>query len=511
MLLRTVLAGLAGVALSLSAPPVGFFWVLPFCVAAYVLLTVDLTPRRAWVPGLAFGVGYCYVLMWWMRAVDVYAWLALAGLEALFYGLLGAAVPLLRRLPAWPVWVAVAWSAMEVLRSGWPFSGMPWGRLAFSVVDTPVAPSLAYFGATGVSLLLALSGTLLAALVMRDTRRLVAGVGLVATAAVLLVPALRPWDPTPDGTLRVASVQGDVPGDGTEVLADFRQVTDNHVRATVELADEVAAGERELPDFVLWPENSTAVDPFADAQTRTGIETAVAAIGVPILVGAMVDAGPDHVMNQGVVWDPVLGGGDRYTKRHPVPFGEYIPWRNVFGDSFGKLDMIPRDMLSGTREEPLRVGGALVADAICFDVAYDDGLYDQVTHGAQMVVVQTSNAMFIHTSQIEQQLEISRVRAIELGRSLAIASVNGRTAIIGPDGAILAAADPRTTTVLDTAVTLDSSITPGTRVGHWVGRLSGPLTVLAVAVALLVYRRGRRTTGAQEDVPEHRDLAPASR
>ena len=159
----------------------------------------------------------------------------------------------------------------------------------------------------------------------------------------------------------------------------------------------------------------------------------------------------------------------------------------------------------------LRVGGALVADAICFDVAYDDGLYDQVTHGAQMVVVQTSNAMFIHTSQIEQQLDISRVRAIELGRSLAIASVNGRTAIIGPDGAILAAADPRTTTVLDTEVTLDSSITPGTRVGHWVGRLSGPLTVLAVAVALLVYRRGRRTTGAQVDVPEHRDLAPAIR
>ena len=109
--MRTLLAFVAGVALSLSAPPVGFFWVLPFCVAAYVLLTVDLTPRRAWVPGLAFGVGYCYVLMWWMRAVDVYAWLALAGLEALFYGLLGAAVPLLRRLPAWPVWVAVAWSA----------------------------------------------------------------------------------------------------------------------------------------------------------------------------------------------------------------------------------------------------------------------------------------------------------------------------------------------------------------------------------------------------------------
>jgi apolipoprotein N-acyltransferase len=510
-----LLAGLAGVALSLSAPPVGFFWVLPAAVAAYVVITAGMTPRRAWVPGLAFGVGYCYVLMWWMREVDVYAWVALSGLEALFYGLLGAAVPVLRRLPVWPLWVAMAWTAMEVLRSGWPFSGMPWGRLAFAVVDTPVAPALAYVGATGVSLLLALVGAWLAALVLGDIRRLVAGAALAATAALLLAPALQPWEPSPDGSVRVASVQGDVPGDGTEVLEDFRQVTENHVQATVDLASEVEAGERPRPDFVLWPENSTAVDPFADAQTRTGIEAAAAAIGVPILVGAMVDAGPDHVMNQGIVWDPVLGAGDRYTKRHPVPFGEYIPWRNVFGDSFGKLDMIPRDMLSGTREEPLRVGGALVADAICFDVAYDDGLYDQVDHGAQLVVVQTSNAMFIHTAQIEQQFEISRVRALELGRALVVASVNGRTGIIGPDGAVIDSAEPRTTAVIDAEVTLDSSITPGTRAGHWIGRLAGPVTVLALAAAWLGYprRRERGTPAHVLEPPDHtdRDLASAAR
>ena len=264
-------------------------------------------------------------------------------------------------------------------------------------------------------------------------------------ATLLLLPALRPWQPSPDGSLRVAAVQGDVPGDGTDVLLDFRQVTENYVQATVDLASDVEAGRAERPDFVLWPENSTAVDPFADQQTRTGIQTAAAAIGVPILVGAIVDAGAEHVLNQGIVWDPVLGGGDRYTKRHPVPFGEYIPWRNVFGDSFGKLDMIPRDMVSGTRSTPLRVAGTQVADAICFDIAYDDGLYDQVDHGAEMVVVQTSNAMFIHTAQIEQQFEISRARAIEFGRYVAIASINGRSGIIAPDGSVVTQAEPRTT------------------------------------------------------------------
>jgi len=509
VLLRTLLAAIAGVALSLASPPAGLFWVLPVAVAAYVALIQDLHPRQAWLPGLAFGVAYCYVLMWWMRAVDLYAWLALSGLEALFYGLLGAAVPLLRRLPAWPVWVAVAWTATEVLRSGWPFSGMPWGRLAFAVVDTPVAPALAYVGATGVSLLLALIGALLAALLPGHGRRVAAGVGLAVVATALLLPAARPWQASPDNTIRVASVQGDVPGDGTDVLLDYRQVTENHVQATIDLAADVAAGRAPKPDFVLWPENSTAVDPFGDIRTNSGIRSAAAAIGVPILVGAMVDAAPGHVLNQGIVWDPALGAGDRYTKRHPVPFGEYIPWRGVFGDSFGKLDMIPRDMLSGTREEPLLVDGVPVADAICFDIAYDDGLYDQVTHGAQLVVVQTSNAMFIHTAQIEQQLAISRARAIELGRPLAIASVNGRTGIIAADGSVLAQAEPRTTSVISAEVGLDASITPGTHVGHWVGRLAGPMTVLALVVAALGYRL-RRTpetpTRTAESAPRPAEL-----
>jgi apolipoprotein N-acyltransferase len=495
-----LLAAVAGGVLSLAYPPVGVFWVMPFAVAAYVGLVQDLRPSRAFVPGLAFGVAYCYTLMFWMRAVDPYAWLALSGLEALFYGLLAVAVPILRRLPVWPLWVAVAWSGMEVLRSTWPFSGMPWGRLAFAVVDTPVAPALAYVGATGVSLLLALAGALLASLLSHDVRRVGALVGAVAVAALLLLPAVRPWAPSPDGSVRVAAVQGNVPGDGTDVLADFRQVTANHVEATVQLADDIKAGRREQPDFVLWPENSTAVDPFSDRQTHSGIETAVSAIGVPVLVGAMVDAGSEHVMNQGIVWDPVTGAGDRYSKRHPVPFGEYIPWRNVFGDSFGKLDMIPRDMLSGTRDEPLVVAGVPVADAICFDIAYDDGLYEQVTHGAEMAVVQTSNAMFIHTAQIEQQFEISRARAIEFGRPLAIASVNGISGVIDAEGHVLTRADPRTTAVLEADVQLDASITPGTYVGHWVGRLSGLLTLVTLAVALLGYRRrGIRPVPVVED------------
>ncbi len=496
---RALVAVIGGAALSLAFPPTGMAWLLPVGVALFFATTLDLPVRRAWIPGLAFGVAFCYSLMWWMRAVDVYAWLALSGLEAAFYGLLGAAVPLLRRLPVWPLWAAVAWVAMEVLRSGWPFSGMPWGRLAFATIDTPAAPLLAYVGATGVSLVLALAGALLAALWSPGRlRRPATLVALAAVVAVIALPVLMPWTSDAEGEVRVAVVQGDVPGDGTNVLADFRQVTENHVRATTDLAADVEAGRAERPDLVLWPENSTATDPFADTQTRVGIQTAVAAIGVPVLVGAMVDATPGHVLNQGIVWDPLQGAGDRYTKRHPVPFGEYIPWRSVFGDSFGKLDQIPRDMLSGTRKEPLTVDGARIADALCFDIAYDDGLFDQVTRGADLVTVQTSNAMFIHTGQIEQQFAISRVRAVELGRVVAVASVNGLSGVIAPDGHVVDTLEPRTTGVLVIDVPLHDAVTPGTWVGHWVGRLAVPVTVLVLLVALVGYRRRRPSREATE-------------
>ena len=143
---------------------------------------------------------------------------------------------------------------------------------------------------------------------------------------------------------------------------------------------------------MLWPENSTAVDPFLDSEVNAGIREAVSAIGVPVMIGGLVDDGDEHVLNQGIVWDPVTGPGDRYTKQHPVAYGEYIPFRRYWDPNFGALRAIGRDMKSGTRTSPIQVAGIEVADAICFDIAYDDVARDQLQEGAELMTVQTSNA-----------------------------------------------------------------------------------------------------------------------
>ena len=493
-LARLLTAVLAGFVLSLAYEPVAVPVVVPFCVAAYLLCVRGLRVRAALLVGLGFGVAFYFTHIWWMReSVGADAWIALSTAEALFYAALGPVAAALQRLPLWPLWTAAAWATMEWVRSGWPFSGMPWGRVAYAAADTTVAPLLAYTGVTGFGFLTALVAGLLVWLVVERGRRVRGGAALAALAALMALGVLHPWQPEETDRVRVATVQGNVPGPGNDILYDHRQVTRNLVEATEQLGERVEAGEEPRPDFVLWPENGTAIDPFLDDPTEEEIWDAVDAVDVPVLVAAIADAGPTHILNQGIVWDPVTGPGERYTKRHPVPFGEYIPFRDLLpSGNFGRLTEIGRDMVSGTSKEPLHIAGLTVADAICFDIAYEDVLHDQVVRGAGLVTVQTSNAMFIHTDQIDQQFAITRLRAIETGRYVAVASPNGITGIIRPDGSVIAEAEPRTTAVLSEEVGVVRGLTPAVWMGAWVGRVLAALTVIGLLFTRLTYRPADR-------------------
>lgn len=500
---------MAGLLLTLAFEPVAVPWVIPVALAARLLALRGLSARAALLPGAAFGIGFCFLHLAWMTAVGIGAWLALAAAEAVFLTVLAAVDAVLLRGRWWPWWTALSWVAVEWVRSGWPFGGMPWGRLGFAVVDTPLAPALPYVGTTGVGLLLALlSGLLARILTGRSDRSDRSGrVGALAAAGVLLgvatAPAWHPWHGRVVGHVEVAAVQGNVPGDG-DVLDNYRAITQNHVDLTRRLAADVAAGRRPRPAFVLWPENSTALDPMTDAVTSNGVWLAVHAIGVPVVIGALPNA-PDriHVLNQGVVWDPVTGPGDRYTKHHPVPFGEYLPLRDLLGShNFSGLRPLPYDMVAGTRRTPLRIplasatrpsAAVTVADAICFDVAYDGVLDDQVRRGARLVTVQTSNASFIGTPQIAQQFAITRAQALATGRYAVVAALNGVSGVIAPDGHVVAAAPARTEAVVERRVALISGTTPAVRLGGLPGQVSAGLMLVRLALDPIMRWRRRNT------------------
>ena len=511
LLVRSALAALAGTAAAISFEPLHWWPLLPLAVAGVTLLAVEGPRlRSAFWTGFVFGSAFMLVLLPWLQVIGFYAWIPLALVEGLFYGLAALVTRAVRPLPWWPLWAATAWVLAEMLRGLTPFGGFPWGRLAFATEDTPVAPAFAYVGAAGVTFLVALVGTALAWAALRVSKRPVSAFAAPVLAGLLAcLASFVPWNPgSPDpvaggaaARVRVAAVQGNVPGKGLEAFAERRAVLDNHVEATLALAARVRDGKAPQPDIVVWPENSSDIDVYADPSAAAAVGAATRAIRAPLLMGAVVgDRGDEGWHNRAIVWSPRTGRpGATYDKTHAVPFGEYIPLRSFLAPRIPALEQIPSDMVPGTRPGVLKVGAAHAGVLMCFEVAYDGLVRDVVRGGADVVVVPTNNATYTGTGQIEQQFAMSRLRAIETGRWVVVASTNGISGIVDPSGAVVARAPERAQAVLERDVTLMTRVSPAIRAGAWI---EGGLAAVAVVAALVGLGVGYRRRA-------HRDGPPA--
>jgi apolipoprotein N-acyltransferase len=451
---RTLLAVAGGLVLVLAFPGYDLPALAVLGPAALALAVRGERFRSGLWLGLVFGLAFFVPLLSWSGTyVGSFPWLALGVFQASYLALLGGATALTSRLRWWPLWTAALWVGAEALRGRFPFGGFPWGRLGFSQTDGPLLSLAAYGGVPLVSFAVALVGALLAAALLAlsqarhaDARRPALRAAALALAGALAVPlaGALAWLPLPGPSLTeggptatVAVIQGDVPRAGLDFNAQRRAVLDNHVQQTLELAQDVAAGEEPRPDVVIWPENSSDIDPYTNADATREIDRAAAAIDAPILVGAVVEGPGVNVRNTAIVWDPDDGPGDTYVKRHPVPFGEYIPHRAFFRLFSEQVDLVRRDFVGGDEVGVLDIGGVRLGDLICFEVVYDGLTSDLVDGGAGMLVVQTNNATFGYTDESEQQLALSRLRAVEHGRSVVIAATSGISAVVAPDGSVV--------------------------------------------------------------------------
>lgn len=305
-------------------------------------------------------------------------------------------------------------------------------------------------------------------------------------------PALVPRPVAGPDTARFVAVQGDVPEPGLEFNAERRAVLDNHARLTAELADRVADGLTRQPDLVIWPENASDIDPTRNGDAAVVIQEAVDRVGVPVVVGTLLEEPVGRLSNTSIVWGPSTGEapgpGQQYVKRHPAPFGEYIPYRSFFRTFSDKVDLVRRDFVAGSASPVLTAAGIRLGDIICFEVAYDDLVRDAVRDGGQVLVVQTNNATFGFTDESVQQLAMSRLRAVETGRAVVHISTVGVSAMIAPDGSTGQRSSLFTPDLLEADLPLRTEQTLATRLGslpEWGLALAG-LLVAATA------RRQRR-------------------
>ncbi len=404
--------------------------------------------------------------------LGVWVGVALIAFLSLWWGLLGLALSRITRLRAWPLLAPAAWVAMEFAAGKVPFGGFSWARLGYTAVDQPLSGWYAWVGIAGVSYLVALIAHLLLLAVVKwaaaaktavanpaadeaAVKNRTAAVKAMAFAIVpVVVGGLLNLVPiaTPTEHVTVAMVQPNVnrveKGTGTYA----RSVTNNALSETVHAVAQARSKAKRV-SFVLWPENATDVDPILDAETRELVETAAAVSDVPIFVGAVTEGPvPDSRQTTSLWWDPETGPGEAYHKRDLVPFGEWIPFRDVLLPRMPILEQIGRQSIPG--EGPGVITGPVegfpnlqVGTIICFELAYDDTSYDVVRHGAQIVVSQSNTNTYGGTFQVHQQLTINRVRAMEFGREIAASTLNSISSLIDAKGRVV---DPTAEFTADT-------------------------------------------------------------
>ena len=515
---RLAVSLVAGLLLCASFPPFDWWWaaVVAFALLAWVLTHRKTTPAGGLGYGFLFGLAfYLPLLPWISQLVGTPPWIALAVVCAVFPALFGLLAVSVRQLPGWPIWFAVLWAAQEWAKSTVPFGGFPWGVVGFGQTNGPLLPLIQLGGVPLLSAAIVLLGCSATAIALeivvwwqRDRHSHSGPEAEVATDAkppavvlpgicicFVLFAAVAVWPQVRhsgmgsgnDPTVTVAAIQGNVPRLGLDFNEQRRAVLDNHVRETLRLADDVHAGTAPKPQFVIWPEDSSDIDPLANADAAGQISVAVKAIGVPIVVGTVLEHpgpspdNPDYT-NTVIVWDPVTGAGERHDKQIVQPFGEYLPWPWLFRHLSGYADRAGQ-MVPGTSTGVVHPAGVPVGVATCWEVIFDRALRESVLNGAQLLALPSNNATFNKTMS-EQQLVFVKARAVEHDRYVVVAGTTGISAVIAPDGAELVRTDFFEPAYLDMQVRLKTRLTPATRWGPVVQWLFAGVGAAALLAAI---------------------------
>lgn len=488
---RSSCAVSAGVLLYAGFPPRSLWFLAPLGVGVLVLVIRGRSIRAAFFYGYLSGLAFFLPLLPWVGVyVGAPPWLALAAIQAIAVALFCAAAAAVSGLRFEALWIAAIWTATEGLRARIPFGGFPWGRLAFAQADGPLLSLAAFAGAPGVSFAVAVIGAALAS-VVRQVRSPTSRFAVGSVATVVIVPALA-FALTPAGDAgaaraTVAVVQGNVPRLGLDFNSQRRAVLDNHIERTRQLGDDITVGSVPAPDLVIWPENASDIDPLRNADATAGIDAAARSVGVPILVGAVLGNDDGTSTNTSIVWDPVLGPGERHDKRKLVPFGEYLPMRSVM-TALSSYASQAGNFVPGSGDGVVDLAGIPTAVATCYEVAFDELVTDSVRSGAQLITVPTNNATFGRTDMTYQQLAMSRLRAVEHNRTVLVAATSGVSAVIDPQGKVADRSGLFTAQTLVADVALETESTWATRLGALPEYAA---VVLAVVGCALAWRRRR--------------------
>ena len=428
-----VLGVVAGAAVSVLAfPPFGPGWLIVPGAALFLAgLRRAQDRRQGLLMGALYGLAFFGGLIWWISELGLEAVVPLVMFQGAFFAVYGWWLAKYNdnEPGTWYLLAIGGWAVMELVRYHFPFGGFEWGATSYALADQAWARAAApVVGTTGLTVLVVMVG---AALVRAyEAPRIVIFAAAFLLAVVGLAVFLPQETPGASEDFRVAIVQGSTP-------CPFEHCSPNERLRTFEqhlaLTETIEPGS---VDLVVWSEGSTGsfnADPVQTPEIGAAIGGEARRIGAWFLVGSDRPISDEEWVNANVLFNP---GGEivgEYRKQHPVPFGEYIPFRPLF-DWIPALDQVPRDMIPGDGPAVFEIGLRELGSVISFEGAFSRYARQHVAAGADTIIVATNEGSYGITPASDQFIGMTRMRAAELRVSVIHAAVTGKSTIINGDG-----------------------------------------------------------------------------
>lgn len=494
-LLWRIPLSLASGLVALYTFPTENVWVLaPLIPGLLLIATLGLGFWWAWLLGFLAGQAF-YVshIEWISLYLGPVPLIALSTLQSLYYAF-GAALTawLYKKLKPRGIelyFFALAatsiWTLREFLANNFPYGGFPWSRMAMTQTDSFMMKWVFWGGMSVLTFMITLIGVLGAIWLTNRTGRSRLGARPVAATILIvaLIPVITPTSltTTQTGTKVVAAVQGNANA-GLFSNVDRGTILQNHLDATELVFDHPLVDQ---VDLLVWPENSSDVDPLRSENARQKIQQLSDRINAPFSFGTITARG-DESFNSTLLWQPGVGPTDYYDKKQPVPFAEYAPdrefWRMFAPDL---VDMIPRGFSFGQRDGIFEISEDFTAGTlICFEIAEDSILRELSADGAEIILSQTNNADFGYSDETFQQAGIARLRAIETGRTIVNISTVGLSAIYLPSGEILSEVEWYTPAAMVEEVPLYSGLTPAMFIGKFFDYVNAVVVIALIGLGL---------------------------
>tara|TARA_Y200000002_G_scaffold32130_1_gene23671 strand:- start:317 stop:1801 length:1485 start_codon:yes stop_codon:yes gene_type:complete len=469
-------ATIAGLLYFLSFPPYDL-WYLIF-PALYLFYYSLLSKEKSFLSGFIFGCVAYGVILLGIQSIGLEAWIPLTILMGLMYGIFGRLFSYLNTKSENNFYVLLSAIAIfDLFRAYFPFGGFPWGFPSTVLLTGPINSPLFFevplyfknFGPTGASLLLQ-SFTLIIALGVflksKQKNYLKNYIIFSFTIFIIIISNFvisdSQYAQIEASELNIAIVQGNSPCPGAKNRCnnERQKIYNSHLIQTQSLDGNF--------DLVVWPESSTGFnnDPGIHSKVQNEISAEALRLDSYFLIGGDRPIQKKYFENYGIFINKDGEITGQYLKQHPVPFGEYIPFRKYL-EWIPPLALVPRDMIRGDSQKIFTVNDVKISSVISFEGSFQRYIRNSVQDGAELVVILTNQASYGESGMSDQFILMSRANAISNGRPIVHAAITGKSAFIDHKGTVISKTELFETGILTEKIEVIQTETPYSKYGNY--------------------------------------------